>query len=1039
MKRREFIKLSACSVLMACLNPLDLFSKETTTPGSSGYRFKGARLPLLARVDTLLVGGGFSALGAALRLAEAGRKCLIIDTKTFLGDEVTAYSHLTPRHDAAFEEFFGDCLETFGDERVIHAVKVKRQAEIRLEQAGAEWLYGVTPIRIQPCSEGYIVVVADKSGLQAIVTRQLVDASPTALTQYLLGGTPALKRAPGMEITIELTDCGLEPGRLQLPERLGVEDNGCRVFPGYADARHRFVTLAFASPQTPQGAEEWIASNSAEVEVRQKAFEVVKYLVNEVAACETAYFVHLSYYVRHRYEVVDRRIMELEPIARDLWIAHPELGGYCAATAFGIGRRIAGRILADDRSGASSRGRQHSVDGPELPVAYLTDPVRGIDYEMIETAPFELRLRSGYDVLVAGGGTSGATAAAVAGRYGLKTLMVEQIHGVGGTGTFGGVHIYWFGRRGGFNKELNRDLEVQHRAIRYKQKSPGKWNIEAKNYVLCRELLENECDLSFHSFACAALVERGRIQGAVVATPFGPYAVESRYTIDATGDGDVAAFAGASFDYGSRHNHFPMYYAFCFSRERGNYRTRFDAMLNTTNLFDINRVIRTNRRIDVDCDHAPFVATRETRHIHGDVTLTLADQFLFREWDDVVNIHFSNNDIKGHHSSDWLRLGFQQPNYEVEIPYRALLPRGLDNLLVVGKAFSVDHDAYPTLRMQPDLENLGGVAAVACFEARRADVTLRHLPMKRLQRRLVELDILPFEVLTRTVRPHELSEQEIEALIAQLDCRPLYTYSDMPMDAVFRERIPFIELCSAGEAARNVLERALEREELPKRRQIARILAFIGGSEQAADVLIDEIDEILSRGVLPAKEADIAHSNHMPPNQCAMPSLGYLLNMLAMCRSKEAPRIWKRVIDLLPLHAEALADDKSGLFYYVDALCYGMALLPSQEAADMLEELHTNALFHQRFAPQNPGDDPLEERRALLELEITTSLARCGSPHGYSTLADYLNDCRSILAEYAHATLRELTGTDFGKYPQRWKSYLASKQTFPLQPAPRTC
>ncbi|WP_425283883.1 FAD-dependent oxidoreductase [Lihuaxuella thermophila] len=52
-------------------------------------------------------------------------------------------------------------------------------------------------------------------------------------------------------------------------------------------------------------------------------------------------------------------------------------------------------------------------------------------------------------------------------------------------------------------------------------------------------------------------------------------------------------------------------------------------------------------------------------------------------------------------------MGCIPPNLLIEIPYRMLLPKGLDGILVIGKAISATHDALPAIRMQADLENLG--------------------------------------------------------------------------------------------------------------------------------------------------------------------------------------------------------------------------------------------------------------------------------------------------------------------------------------------
>jgi pyruvate/2-oxoglutarate dehydrogenase complex dihydrolipoamide dehydrogenase (E3) component len=60
------------------------------------------------------------------------------------------------------------------------------------------------------------------------------------------------------------------------------------------------------------------------------------------------------------------------------------------------------------------------------------------------------------DVLVVGGGTSGATAAITLAKEGLRTVLLELNPGLGGTGTLGGVNSYWFGRHVGFCSQVKQ-------------------------------------------------------------------------------------------------------------------------------------------------------------------------------------------------------------------------------------------------------------------------------------------------------------------------------------------------------------------------------------------------------------------------------------------------------------------------------------------------------------------------------------------------------------------------------------------------------
>jgi len=82
-------------------------------------------------------------------------------------------------------------------------------------------------------------------------------------------------------------------------------------------------------------------------------------------------------------------------------------------------------------------------------------------------------------------------------------------------------------------------------------------------------------------------------------------------------------------------------------------------------------------------------------------------------------------------------------------PYRALLPKTTDGLLVVGLGMSADRDAMSILRMQPDLQNQGYAAAYAVYLALKGKRELRDIPVKVLQRHLVEQGIIPESVLNQ--------------------------------------------------------------------------------------------------------------------------------------------------------------------------------------------------------------------------------------------------------------------------------------------------
>ena len=99
------------------------------------------------------------------------------------------------------------------------------------------------------------------------------------------------------------------------------------------------------------------------------------------------------------------------------------------------------------------------------------------------------------------------------------------------------------------------------------------------------------------------------------------------------------------------------------------------------------------------------------------------------------------------------------------VPYRCLLPKGLEGILVTGIGMSADRNAMPVLRMQPDMQNQGYAAGVAAAMAVKAGVTPRQVDVKALQRHLAEVGNIAPEVLTHA-DSYPLPEEKIKAAVA---------------------------------------------------------------------------------------------------------------------------------------------------------------------------------------------------------------------------------------------------------------------------------
>ncbi len=160
-------------------------------------------------------------------------------------------------------------------------------------------------------------------------------------------------------------------------------------------------------------------------------------------------------------------------------------------------------------------------------------------------------------VLVVGGGCAGVIAALAAARAGQKVTLVERYGCFGGLWTAGLVLIVLATHvktqsgltrcvSGIGDELLQRLLKIKGGII---NQAPGKRNPtsdpEATKYVMAEMLREAGVEILLHSWAANAIMQGNSIKGVVFESKSSSYAITSRVVVDATGDGDVYAAAGA--------------------------------------------------------------------------------------------------------------------------------------------------------------------------------------------------------------------------------------------------------------------------------------------------------------------------------------------------------------------------------------------------------------------------------------------------------------------------------------------------------------
>jgi hypothetical protein len=164
----------------------------------------------------------------------------------------------------------------------------------------------------------------------------------------------------------------------------------------------------------------------------------------------------------------------------------------------------------------------------------------------VQEATRDLPIACTPDVLVVGGGIAGFMAALAAGRTGARTLLVERFGALGGTGTAAMMSLFYvpYAASRGLVRELFDRLIARGGAI------PGEfvvYDAEMYKVVALDMLAEAGVEVLLHTLVSDVIMEGTTLRGIIVENKSGRQAILSRVTIDASGDADLAARAGAPY------------------------------------------------------------------------------------------------------------------------------------------------------------------------------------------------------------------------------------------------------------------------------------------------------------------------------------------------------------------------------------------------------------------------------------------------------------------------------------------------------------
>lgn len=323
------------------------------------------------------------------------------------------------------------------------------------------------------------------------------------------------------------------------------------------------------------------------------------------------------------------------------------------------------------------------------------------------------------------------------------------------------------------------------------------FNEESMKIILDRKMAKEGVTVLFHATLCGVKKNGRRLSSISVATVGGVLEFEAKTFVDATGDATLAVYAGCAFRLGRESDSLCQPMTLCFrmcdvdvdgffqshrqinelynrlqaegtiKNPRENvlvFRTRTPGMLhfNTTRVvkhnpadaFSVSKAEAMAReqvleminflKANFKCFEkaslaytAAAIGVRESRMIEARHMLNQEELLSETRFEDSIaagnydiDIHSPDGTGTSHH--------YFPPGAYYTIPYRSLLPKEYDNLLVAGRAIGATHEAQASIRIMPICICLGEAAGTAAGVADKTGVDAADVDIAALRGRLVE-------------------------------------------------------------------------------------------------------------------------------------------------------------------------------------------------------------------------------------------------------------------------------------------------------------
>ncbi|MHC4874444.1 MAG: FAD-dependent oxidoreductase, partial [Planctomycetota bacterium] len=689
--------------------------------------------------DIIIFGAGYAGFAAACRCRDEGKAVLLVDlTGDLVWESGRAYKKGAECESSSpFKKFLKEAEKLNGVKTpFLDGAIAEITANEIVRDKGIYCLYYAAPIAVD-IKEGLItsVTVAVKEGMRKIYARQWIDASEAGTLTNLYGGPlPVPADSTKIYAHFQAPDFPEPDSSLKLDWQGGSLSWGKSGWDN-----ERVFEIEFPG-------------NKASYQIELfSALECLKSNVGD--QLENALFTNAS--VRPYPAYKNNSSAEINNLPANLACAVPGLQDKEITTL--ADRYELGCNSADNLKNAAQSSPEINNKEISLPESFKEESC---------------------DIAVAGLGTGGAVAAITAGRESCTVAAFDLLDFPGGIGVGGGIPIYYWGVPGGLQDEIDDEtLEKMSLCANIENWNyPHRFHHEAKRAALEEMLAGSGVNVQTRSLLFHTEVTNKKITHAWFATPLGPVRLKADNWIDATGDGDLCADAGCSFEKGRHVDGLLHAYT-----QSGNYFRFKNEKYLTTNLnFDSGYVDPTESsdltraritgihqhsskpfdEIHRPCCLSPQLGLRQGRHINCDYTITLNDQFERRKFADVIALaacHYDNHAVDYEFESDealflvW-GCGLRGVHTACHVPYKSILPKDLDNCWLACRAMGVSEEAHASLRMQRDIQRVGEAAGIAAAVASKDSADSRNIDLKKLQQKLTDSGAL--------LEPEEIDEEK---------------------------------------------------------------------------------------------------------------------------------------------------------------------------------------------------------------------------------------------------------------------------------------